>query len=335
MKEPISIYRYSMRSKALLNAKSDRVEHRGALIRLDGASMADGDIRGREFGYGCIHPWPELGDVDLEQTLSLLAEGKYTALSRRALSCARIDAEARSENRSLFAGLTVPKSHATLVLDEGCFQTAVDAGFEIVKVKVGRDCEWEVEFIRAQSAKFPRLEWRLDFNGTLSPERVEKFLHRLGGVVRDKIDFVEDAYTLNTSPWVNALGPFEIPMAVDREVEDACGGYGVAIIKPAVNVVAPILERAVDEQKRVVFTSYMDHPLGQCYAAWEAARAHQAYPGLVDTCGLVTHALFEPDAFTEALGSPGPDFIPPAMNGSGTGLGFDELLENLSWTPLH
>lgn len=322
MTKPISIHRYTLRSRSRLNAKSSRTEFDGALIRVGD----DG-----EYGYGCIHPWPELGDLDLDQILRLLAGGEFTALSRRAAQCAKVDAEARCEGVSLFDNLTIPQSHATLLMmDENDFQSAVEAGFTTVKVKVGKEMVAEATLIREQARKFPALEWRLDFNGSQSEESIGDFLKDLGEEARGKIDFIEDAYLLGTSPWVNALGPYEIPMAVDREVEDACGGYGVAVIKPALNVVAPIIERAVDENKRVVFTSYMDHPLGQCFAAWEAAVAKQSHPDTLSLCGLVTHGLFEPDAFTEALGKPEPEFHRPA----GTGLGFDELLEPLSWKRL-
>ena len=231
---------------------------------------------------------------------------------------------------SLFDGLTVPRSHATLMMDEAGFQAAVEAGFTAVKVKVGRNPALEAEFIRGQARRFPELLWRLDFNGVLDAAAVESLLAALGEQVRDKIDFLEDAFLPNITPWINALGPYDIPMAVDREVEDACGGYGVAVIKPAVNELEPILERVADEGKRVVITSYMDHPVGQSFAAWEAAKAYQSFPDVVDTCGLITHGLFEPDEFTVALGEPGPDFNPSC----GTGLGFDELLESLPWKPL-
>lgn len=316
----IAIYPYSLTSRSALNARSGRTQHRGALIRL-------GDD---PFGYGCIHPWPELGDLDLDQTLALLAKGEFTALSRNALQCARVDAQARAEKRSLFDGLTIPQSHATLLMDESDFAVAIEAGFKTVKVKVGRDLAFETAFIKSQSARYPMLEWRLDFNGVLDIGEVEVFLSELGEGVRDNIDYIEDAYLPNTTPWVNALGPYDIPMAVDRELGDACGGFGIAVIKPAINDVAIILADAVAEGKRVVFTSYMDHPVGQCYAAWQSALANQQHTGILSTCGLVTHGLFEPNEFTEALGKPEPDFHSP----TGTGLGFDALLQSLPWTSL-
>ena len=321
MKNKLSIHRYVMRSRGSLNAKSARCDHRGALLRVDHEEGV---------GYGCIHPWPELGDEDLDQILAMLAVGEHTSLSARALQCAEADAAARRRGVSLFDGLTVPLSHATLMMDEASFQSAVEAGFTTVKVKVGRNPASEAEFISGQARRFPELLWRLDFNGVLDADAVESWLADLGEEVRDKIDFLEDAFLPNITPWIDALGPYDIPMAVDREVEDACGGYGVAVIKPAVNETGAILERVADEGKRVVITSYMDHPLGQSFAAWEAAKALQSFPNVVDTCGLITHGLFEPDEFTAALGEPRPDFSPPR----GTGLGFDELLKALPWKPL-
>lgn len=322
MKSRIHIHPYTLVSKTALNAQSQRCEHHGVLIRTS-----------NEYGhgYGCIHPWPELGDAGLEQTLSMLAEGELTPLSRRALYCAKMDAEARRQGVSLFKGLVVPRSHATLTMEEGGVSTAVDTGFDRVKLKVGRNVAEEVDFIRAQAGLFPGLLWRLDFNHALDCQGVNNFLSSLGEEVRDKIDFIEDAHPRGESQWVDALGPFGVPMAVDLEVEDACGGFAVAVIKPAINEPVPILNRALEEGRRVVFTSYMDHPLGQCFAAWEAARACRDFTGIVDTCGLVTHALFQPDAFSQALGLPGPDFHPP----TGTGLGFDALLENLPWKQLN
>ncbi len=124
MNSPVSIYRYTLISRFALNAGSHRVEHHGALIRV-GES---------EFGYGCIHPWPELGDLDLEETLQLFENGETTPLIRQALHCARHDAEARKVVLSLFKGLTVPESHATVRLDDESFAHVQAAGFKIVKI---------------------------------------------------------------------------------------------------------------------------------------------------------------------------------------------------------
>ena len=103
------------------------------------------------------------------------------------------------------------------------------------------------------------------------------------------------------------------------------------IIKPVIDEPFLLAEAALLHRQRVVLTSYMDHPLGQTFAAWEAARLELQFPGLVGLCGLQTHHLFEPDAFSEMLGPWSPKFQAP----EGHGLGFDDLLHAQPWTRLY
>lgn len=317
MKKPVYIHRYTLMSPGALNASSTRHRHEGALIKVGN-------------GYGCMHPWPELGDVPLEGLFQILKEGGSTPTIRAALNCAREDGKARAEGRCLFDGLHVPLSHATLMMDEEDFEQAVASGFTTVKVKMGRDLEKEREFALAQAEKFPALQWRIDFNNLLGRGGIEQVLKSFPEEFREKIDFIEDPCVYDSSCWKNLRTRYGIPLAVDRDVELATSHYSVAILKPAVHVVNPVLERCHLDGSRVVFTSYMDHPLGQAYAAWRAAGAAKEYPGMIDTCGLMTHGLFESDEFTKRMGDVAPVFTPP----SGNGLGFDDLLEALPWERL-
>jgi len=304
-----------------MNAQSVRHEHHGALIRIKHQGK-----RGA-YGYGCIHPWPELGDAPLEWQLEMLKHGGSSPLIRAARACAEADASARFEGVSLFADLKVPRSHATLPMDEVDFQVAVDAGFDVVKVKLGRNLEQESPFILEQAARYPQLRWRMDFNGTQNLTDIERMVSGWDGALRSKIDFLEDAYSSDESLPVNLAEICGVPLAVDRDIDLGQGAFQVAVIKPAVNEVQALLERFHRERKRVVMTSYMDHPLGQSYAAWQAALAAKAYPDLLDTCGLITHGLFEPNEFTEILGLPCPEY----KISDGSGLGFDNELSSLPW----
>ena len=304
----MEIYRYTLKAKSQLNAKTDRQEYEGALIRLGG-------------GYACLHPWPELGDPTLDELLDGLKKGRRHPMLRAALHCVEMDAMARKNGVSLFDGLDVPQSHATIPLDESAFQSAINAGFQTVKVKMGRSVDEESEMICQMAHRYPEIRWRIDFNNTMKREQVESLLSRWSTDLLQQIDFLEDAYK------GARFSSNRVPLAVDREVEEFLEDYNVAVIKPAINNVDGLLERAEQAYKRVVITSYMDHPLGQSYAAWQAAKAVESYPWLIETCGLVTHGLFEPNAFTEALGVPSPSFSPA----SGTGLGFDVLLGSLPW----
>lgn len=318
MKDPIAIYRYTLVSRDGLNAKSFKTEHHGALIRLGSD----------HYGYGCIHPWPELGDMELEQTLQCFGDGVTSPLIDQALRCARADRDARCAGKSLFEGLVVPHSHATVSLSADAFKQAQQAGFGAVKVKVGRQMKSEVGQIRSLAQEFPEFRWRFDFNHTCRLQDVEQLLLLLGNDFLERIDFMEDAWLEDALPEGHLLG---IPLAVDQQVEELCDRFPIAIVKPARNNMESILERLHGQNTKVVFTSYMDHPLGQSFAAWQAALAASKYPSMVvDACGLATHGLFEPDAFTKALGKVEPQFHPAL----GTGLGFDTLLTHLPWTPL-
>ena len=312
------ISRYRLKARGLLNSVTKRREFEGVLIRVNG-------------GYGCIHPWPELGDPPLEKCLADLAGARRWPIVRRALRCAEFDAVARKFEHSLFEEMEVPDSHATLSLAraEGVAH-AVEAGFQIIKLKTGHDVAKEAKFLNEMAAEHPKLKWRLDFNESLEPEAFVSFHEQLAPATRAAIDFIEDPCPYSDSVWKDLQRRTGIHLAVDREAAPLSAAARVMVIKPAIDEPFLLAEAALANQQRVIVTSYMEHPVGQTFAAWEAARLGLQFPGLVGTCGLQTHHLFEPDAFTEWLGPWLPVFQPPA----GNGLGFDDLLDALPWSPL-
>ncbi len=308
-----------MKARGFLNSISKRREFEGALIRIDD-------------GFGCIHPWPELGDPTLEKCLADLAGARRWPIVRRAVRCAEYDRVTRAAEESLFEEMEVPSSHATLAKqDIAELERAVEAGFSVVKLKCGRELEKEGRFLDAMTAEHSALKWRLDFNESLTPDEAAGFLAGLAEKTRAAIDFVEDPSPYSESAWKELHRRTRIALAVDRESAPLSSAAQVMVVKPAVDEPYLLGEAAIMNSQRVVVTGYMDHPFGQAFAAWEAARLGLQFPGLVGVCGLQTHHLFEANAFSEALGPWSPEFKPPG----GTGLGFDELLEALPWTRLY
>jgi o-succinylbenzoate synthase len=313
------ISRYRLKARGFMNSISNRRDFEGALIQIDG-------------GYGCIHPWPELGDPTLEKCLADLAGARRWPIVRRAIRCAEYDKTAREFENSLFEEMEVPKSHATLAkADVSEVALAVELGFTAIKLKCGRDLTAEMDFLETMASEFPAIKWRLDFNETLTPEQASDFLLGLAEKTRAAIDFVEDPCPFSETAWNDLRRKTRVKLAVDREAAPLSAAAQVMVIKPAVDEPFLLGEAAVQHNQRVVMTSYMDHPVGQTFAAWEAARLELQFPGLVGLCGLQTHHLFEPNDFTEALGPWSPDFKEP----DGNGLGFTELLDALPWTRLY
>ncbi|MBP7950194.1 MAG: hypothetical protein KA004_11100 [Verrucomicrobiales bacterium] len=314
MTQPAYYFRYTLESAGPLNALSTRRRHEGALLRL-------GD------GFGCIHPWPELGDHPLDEQLRLLQQGRTTSLTRQSLACCAADGTARQQRRSLFDGLTIPPSHATLVAFPSVSRCArlAEEGFASLKIKASaedRDLPARLDQLATELDSLGLgIRLRLDFNATLTANATLDFLWSLNKSARQHLEFLEDPCPYHPAAWTALRRMGRIPLALDR-----CTGepeqetFDVRIIKPAVQEMAA-------HGGRILATSYMDHPLGQMFAAWQAALHFEH----CDACGLLTHSLFQPNPFSENLCVSGPVLHAPG----GTGLGFDDLLEHLPWQRLN
>ena len=245
-------------------------------------------------GFADIHPWSELGDAPLETQLELLRRGETTALTKRSLELARVDGEARQRGVSLFAGLQIPLSHWP-----------------------GSDPPPEFDTAKLKSIdRIPeRVRLRIDFNARLRPE---EFLMIAEGLPADRIDFIEDPCPYDAATWTALREQTRLRLALDRIHAEE--GVDVLVVKPAI-------QEMPRTEKEIVVTSYMDHPVGQFGAAYVAAKNAERISA---RCGLFTHVLYEPNAFTEVIRSDGARLLAP----EGTGIGFDVLLERLPWKKL-
>ena len=312
----IDFWRYQLKPLRTLNSRSSAAVCEGALLHVHG-------------GYGCVHPWPSLGDEPIDVQLSLLSQGKFTPLTERALECCAVDGAARAENRDLFRELVVPRSHATLPADESADQlidriSALHAdGFDAVKIKVGPNVAREADRVTV-FARHWRKGIRLDFNGSLSPDGMLTFAAELSSETKSMVDFVEDPCPYDEATWQKLQQATGLRLALDRGSErpENRNGFFYRIWKPACSA-AP----EVHSGERLVVTSYMDHAVGQLFAAYEAARL----AGSVELCGLLTHPLFDEDNFFRELRINDARLVVPG----GPGLGFGAMLEALPWNRLN
>ena len=267
-----------------------RLVPRRALSALAGARPREGALLRVGDGFADVHPWPELGDAPLDEQLALLARGETTALTRRSLWFASV------WRRDLFDGLTIPRSHWP--------GSDPPEEFDVAKVKM-------------PSGMLPdRVRLRLDFNGD-----GDAFARALPSLPRERIDFVEDPCPYDAVRW-RSIRELGFRLALDRaavtpsvsEGPGRAGGatpYDVRIVKPAV-------EDVPATSVPIIITSYMDHPIGQLHAAYVAANS-------TETCGLITHVLYENDPFIERMTIEDARLVPPD---------FTDLLEALPWKRL-
>lgn len=328
----IACHRYHLHASAPIGARSQSAVRRGALLRFKGTAGG--------FGYADLHPWPELGDLDLEAQLAALARGECTDLSRASLAFAALDGKARAEGRSLWERVAVPPSHFLVPGGAGggaaCVEGALAEGFTRFKVKIGKDLNAESRVLRDMAAILQRAPppngtpplLRLDCNEVLARADFAACLAALPFVL-PLIDFVEDPFPFEALAWTETSRRLGVSFAADRAVMNSAGFDGPQILKPArFGPQVPAFFSAVRDRRRRIVTSYLDHPLGQLGAAWVAAQLGAEAGG--ETHGLVSHRVYAPNAFSERLGWCGPHLtLPP-----GLGFGFDDLLSALDWTPL-
>jgi O-succinylbenzoate synthase len=276
-----------------------------------------------------LQSWPELGDSPLEYELDALRDGTPLRLGERALKCIEVDGEARANGVSLFEGLTVPRSHATLAVSATPSQVynLHQRGFRVGKIKVVPKLAATVERLTNLASMVPDWKWRVDFNCTLTLDSALKFWDMLSDSMKERIDFVEDPCYYDVETW-QKLQDAGMPLGYDTPMQES--SIPARTSKPMMRLVKPARHHSTSGLP--VFTTYLDHPLGQCWAAYNAAKFYTGKPAEeVPLCGLVTHHVYRPNTFSEELGM---DITPEFRVPKGTGLGFDSLLKSLPWKKL-
>ena len=319
---PLYIWEYLLHTQAALNSASVRRAFPGALLLWEG-------------GVGNLHPWPEFGDAPLDQQLQDLAAGRPSPLAERALHCAALDREARLAGQSLFDGLIIPDSHYSWSFGHPTppqIERVLSERWPALKAKGYPNWGETLRFLEAcqRVAGDASPRFRIDFNNCLEPSAFHKFIEFMPLRVYRSLDFVEDPYPYDSAAWSASRERWGVPLALDKGWRDGTGGFDAVVVKPARRDWRTVAER--HPSKPLVLTSAMDHPIGQMFAAYEAAQAlAELGSEHVGLCGLCTQHLFAPDPFLERVSSPGGRLQPDLVGG---GLGFGDLLDQLPWRRL-
>lgn len=296
-------------------------ERRGALLKIE---FEEGSV-----GFTDCHPWPEVGDLPLNEQINSMKKGNVTRLIECALEKAYEDAIARQKGIQLLKKMKVPSSHylGFSVLDwtNNLANKILLEGFTHVKFKVGKKLDQEISQLVKEFCHSD-LKVRLDFNNSVSAEEFIWFLQQIEPI-KEKVDFIEDPFAFHLDSW-SKIQQKGWKLACDREVSKAVGYPEAAsylIIKPALMSKNEIQQKAEGQTK--IVTTYVAHPLEQMSAAYTAAQIDSTAQQMH---GLLSHRLFATTPFSEKLNWYGPQF----EAASGTGWGFDDELAQLSWTAL-
>tara|TARA_B110000438_G_C15771130_1_gene631926 strand:+ start:743 stop:1606 length:864 start_codon:yes stop_codon:yes gene_type:complete len=286
MKDKVQIHRYTTHFESPPNALTTSGIIEGALIRFGG-------------GYGCLQPWPSLGDKDLNCHLQSIVKNDPTEQVLACLKCCEIDANARTKGIDLFHNLIIPRSHLSVSL----FPTR-EVGNKIredithIKVKGNNEVLKVAHYIE----NIPKeISIRVDFNSSLSPNEFINFTSELSQNCLHRIDFIEDPFPYDHHIWEQYSNQTGLNFALDRGPKDAAIGFAVRIWKPTIYSQLP-------DTIPTCITHNMDHELGRRYAAYQSAITENA---------ISVH---------------GTGIFDKSKNGHG--LGMTEILDELEWEDL-
>lgn len=312
------------------NARTPAAARKGALLKVQ---WMNGLI-----GYADIFPWTEYGDLPIEEQIKALSEGKITPLVEQSIWLAKKDANLRKAGKNAFAGALKIKNHLlitdfTKFTDENMKEARTN-GYTTLKVKVGRAVDDEAKFCSKIIKQNP-VTLRLDFNGATDFSEFERFFSHLSPAEKAKIEFVEDPMPWDEEAWRDCarFAPLAIDMEISKvewEKYKTKPPFGIVVLKPARIDIEKTLKHVSRLALKMVVTSSMDHPIGVAHALYQATELKKFYPNTLLDCGCLTHRVYKPNEFSTRIQTTGPYLkeIP------GTGIGFNEVLENIKWTPV-
>ena len=275
--------------------------------------------------YSCLHLWPKRGDITLTQALDEIRKQNI----KSSVTNIAYDRLLNSLSAQIFTSKTrqfLPSHLQITQTDISKLSQINELGFKVLKIKISKDQDyWQVVEAHQQT---PYFRWRLDFNLSSSPKNLEKLLKNTSEDFLDSVDFMEDPFA-DVSQWENISQTFKIRLAADFAKQDftdasKLNGADLLILKPSREKIVDWIEFAHQNMKRVVFTNYLQHPLGQIFDFAEALHWHTRHPLLFEDCGFATFSQLESMPFERQNNSLA--ILPP--------FNFEKLLETLSWQKL-
>lgn len=224
--------------------------------------------------------------------------------ARHAISLALADARARTTNKPLYRALgnerLVRRVPVNATVGDGSPEktaeraaTAVEDGFECVKIKVGaRSVEADVERVRAvRDAIGPNLTLRIDANEAWDRDRAERALAALEPL---DIQYVEQPLPADDLPGHAAIRNSGVPVALDESLSKnpvtavlAAEAADYLVLKPMALGGPDRARKAARQARQAGVTPVVSTTIDGVVARTAAAHVAAAIPE-IPACGLAT-----------------------------------------------
>lgn len=300
-------------------------------------------------GYADLFPWPELGDLSLDQLKQEIKKKNWQQfLIKNSISIAILDAQARAEKKSLFDDQYPVKNYYLCPdlqkINHAELELIKQRGFKDLKIKMQINASDDILKLN-QLFSDQDFSIRLDLNNFASLEKLAYLNKNISPRVKEKIVYVEDPFRFDLNLWKDAnklfslgfdlqgdLNPFDYT-AEDKDEK----AFEYIIYKPArkkTNQENKSFSEALEKDRvKIVVTSSLDHPLGQAYALYEAQRIGKIKKDKTNMtlpAGALSLWTYNVTGFESEFVYKGNQFYKT----KGFGLGFDEQLQKQNWKNL-
>jgi len=331
---------------------------KGVLFAIEGEN--------KQIGYSDLHPWPNLGDLELNEQLQLLKLNKPTPQTQLSLEYAKRDLDAKTNSAGGIQYLKEIKNHflvlenLTTINDLEIFlsnkfsstntsdshysphilEKKFPATSLTLKLKLSPQLSTlTAELINEISNKYPQIQWRFDANSLFNNKEIFSFWIKLSLKSRQQVEFIEDPCLYDKNTW-KQLEENGIPLAIDHEIQNwknsnsssspTPSGKVVFVLKPAIHNMIKWKEELIQTPHQFVITSYLDHPVGLLHALWTTETFFVDFPTQLLTCGLnFPFYQTQLEQFWCGLSFDNSSY---SWTGEHTyGIGFSKVLEGLSW----
>jgi hypothetical protein len=323
----ISICNYELKNRDQYLKYFSNINLNGALLKIEWP--------GGLVGYSDLLPQVFLNEGTLKDSLDHLKKMRMSHLLEQAIWLANSDGEARRKMQSLFEGQKRIKNCFPIYGPDDPsikeLNLLKSSGFSTVSLLVGRDPEAECEVIHRITQQYSMMV-RLDFRMSATHKAFERIFSKLESREKALIECAIDPVPYDLTTWKEMAKICVLALRDDFHKvnwQDAVP-FRIMMLDPYRKDVNEFIKTAKEKMQKVIVYTYNRHALSVSQCLIIAAKVKDEFEHLMLDADCFHIRPFALDNFFQNLRFRGP-YLDNAL---GHGVGFDILLERLTWQRL-
>ncbi len=274
------ISKYSLQAKDPLNSASKNLQRLGFFVKDSDFAVKDDPIQNLLQYSDFIH-WPELGDPDVKKLKLFLMDMAQNEMKFK-FTLKQKDLVPVKSNALV--------NHFSPKLGEQ-LEKLGEAGFEVVKFKMGID--FEKEYKELMRMNLSGILLRVDLNNKFNFKESKEILEMLKKI--PNLEYAEDPSPYHDYYWseLQKIAPLALDNLATSTETKTPKHFQYRIVKPMRELSVDELVKMTYDKKKIVLTNMMDNVVGAWKLYLYYCELKKQIPYHLCTPGFYTHSLFE------------------------------------------